>query len=227
VAVSVEVQGLTYDVHQKVLNLVQSRGLSGEETLNVGQLADRFGVSRTPISMALMRLESEGLIRRCPTKGWVTVPLTMTDIEEIFELKDALEPLTMRRAAERMDAANGARLAEAMAKLRESSAANDLDGWLSADHEFHEVLHGVVGNGRLRQFQEQLNYHLYRLTVGHVSMKGQMAMATEEHCAIGEAILANDPELAVGKASEHTRNLRDRMVGVVTEVLIPFLGQNL
>ena len=214
-------------VYHQILALLHNRGLAGAEILNAANLAQEFDVSRTPVNMALVRLESERLIRKSPGKGWITVPLTLENIKEIFDLKDVLEPLTAYKAAQNISAEMAAELLSIVREMERASESECLERWLVADHRYHSLLHDVAGNSRLRQFQEQLNNQLYRLEAGHVAMGGQMATACEEHRLIAEAIASRNPELAAENALKHIRLLRERMVNVVKNVLIPFLGQEL
>jgi DNA-binding GntR family transcriptional regulator len=218
---------LVDSVYAQLLDLVNSRGLAGTEILNASSLAEELGVSRTPVTMAMLRLESLGLIRRHSARGWITVPLSLEDIEGIFDLKHVLEPLEARRAAENITPEAARALADIVEEMEQASRVRDVKGWLAADRRYHGLLHELAGNKRLKQFQEQLNSQLYRLEAGYVGMKGRMVFACAEHRSVAEAISAGDPDLAAQGAQEHIVSLRESLTSVVQDLLMPFLGGEL
>lgn len=222
-----QTDNLVDQVYEQMLRMLYNRGLTGSEPLSTGGLAEAFGVSRTPVNMALVRLESQGLIQRIPNKGWVTVPLTIRDLEEIFDLKDVLEPLTARMAAENVTPEAAAELRGIMDEMEAASQTGDVAMWLDADHRYHDLLSELARNERLRQFQDQLNNQLYRLWVGYSAMEGCMAGSCVEHRAVCDAVATGDPVRAAAEAMEHTRSLRQSLLAVVRNVLIPFLGEEL
>lgn len=222
-----EYKGLVEQVYCQILTLLYNRGMAGAEALNAGSLAESLGVSRTPVNMALMRLGSEGLIRKNAGKGWVTIPMTLQDIEEIFDLKDLLEPLVARRAVERITTEAAAELMSVMEDMERASETQDLETWLAADHRYHDLLFNMAGNERLKQFETQLNSQLYRLWAGHSAMEGQMAKSCIEHRTVAEAVVSRQPDLAAESTLKHVRSLRASLVDVMKNVLIPFLGQEL
>jgi DNA-binding GntR family transcriptional regulator len=218
---------LVDQVYEQIQEMLYNRGLSGVESLSAGGLADSFGVSRTPVNMALIRLESEGLIRRASGKGWVTVPLTLKDVEEIFDLKDVLEPLMVRRAAENITPEAAAELSRALVAMEEASETGDLDAWLLADRRYHDLLFQLAASQRLHQFLRQLNHQLYRLWIGYSAMEGRMAVSCAEHQSLGQVIMAGDADRAAREALRHSQSLRDNLTEVIKNVLIPFLGRKL
>ena len=218
---------LVEQVYSQVLNLLYRRGLTGVETLNGGNLAESLGVSRTPVNLALARLEGEGLVHRSATKGWVTIPLTLEDIEEIFDLKEVLEPLTARKAAQRITPEAATELMSIVDDMEMASKTRDLEKWLTADHRYHTLLFSTARSRCLARFQVDLNNQLYRLWVGYSSMEGHMAQSCVEHRIVAEAIVAREPDLAAERASQHIHSLRSSLIDVIKNILIPFLGQEL
>jgi DNA-binding GntR family transcriptional regulator len=218
---------LVDQVYEKVVERLYSRGLSGAENLSAGRLADAFGVSRTPVNMALVRLESEGLIRRSSGGGWEVVPLTLEDIEEIFDLKDVLDSLMVREAAENITPEMAEALRQVMDEMEMAAETGDIAGWVAADGHYHDLLSQIAGNDRLRRFQEALNHQFYRLWVGYCSMEGRMAVSCAEHRHVADAVCEGDADAAASAAYDHTRSLRKSLIDVVKNVLVPFLGQEL
>jgi DNA-binding GntR family transcriptional regulator len=153
--------------------------------------------------------------------------MTLQDIEEIFDLKDLLEPLVARRAVERITTEAAAELMSVMEDMERASETQDLETWLAADHRYHDLLCNMAGNERLKQFEAQLNSQLYRLWAGHSAMEGQMAKSCIEHRTVAEAVVSRQPDLAAESTLKHVCSLRASLVDVMKNVLIPFLGQEL
>ena len=214
-------------VYNQVLCLLLKRGVADNGSLSDQNLAESLGVSRTPVRIALARLESEGLLLRCPGKGWTLAPLTPGDIEEIFELKEALETMMVRKAALHITTEAAAQLRSAVEEMKLICAEGNLEKWLEVDDRFHEVLFGLGGNDRLERFVKQLNNQYHRFRVGFLMMEGRMANSYEEHRAIAEAVMAGDPDLAVENTLKHLRHVRSNLLSIIEKVLIPFLGQQL
>lgn len=218
---------LADQVYQSVLDLLYQRDLTGAESLSPAGLAESLGVSRTPVNIALARLEGEGLICKTGGKGFILAPLGLEDIKEIFELKMALEPLTARLAAERATRETGLALLAIVEEMEDASQAQDLDAWLDADLRFHKHLFRLARNSRLTQFQSQLNHQLYRFWVGYSSMEGHMVESCVEHRLVAEAVAAGDADRAAQTARNHVHSLRNSLLDVVKNVLIPFLGDEM
>lgn len=214
-------------VYLHVLNLLYRRGLTGVEVLNAGSLAESLGVSRTPVNLALARLQGEGLVQRSESRGWLTIPLSLEDIEEIFDLKEILEPLTARKAAQKIVPEAARELMAIVGEMESASQTKDLEKWLAADYRYHDLLLHLAGGRFLARFQTNLNNHLYRFWIGYSSMEGRMAESCVEHRSVAEAVAAGDPHLAAEQALRHIRSLRSVLTDIVKNVLIPFLGEEL
>ncbi|MFZ5918029.1 MAG: GntR family transcriptional regulator [Chloroflexota bacterium] len=221
----IESESLVDRVFERILHLLRGRGLFSVEVLRAANLAEELGVSRTPVNLALVRLQSEGLIQKNVGRGWATIPLSLEDIESIFDLKDLLEPYEARCAAENITPQTSTTLLAIVREMERSCETDDLDVWLSADNRYHSLLQAIVGNRQLTRFQQQLNHQLYRLQVGHLAMKGRLIEACQEHRLVAEAIVAGDPDLAAENARRHISTLRANVIDVVKNILLPFLGQ--
>ena len=214
-------------VYNHVLNLLLKRGVADTGALTDQSVAESLGVSRTPVRIAFARLESEGLLLRSPGKGWALAPLTPADIEEIFELKEALETMVVRKAAKNITPAAAETLKNIVEEMRQIAARGDLEKWLEVDDRFHDVLFALSGNERLKRFVKQLNNQYHRFRIGFLMTEGRMANSYEEHRLIAEAVMARDPDLAVENTIKHLQHVRSNLLSIMEKVLIPFLGQQL
>ena len=212
-------------VYDQIVTEINSRGLMGQLDINDGRLARSLGVSRTPVRMALSRLESEGLVCRAHGQGWVIATPTLKDIEDIFDLQEALDSLMIRKAAERITPEAAANLMQILDEMRQTAEQGETEKWLAADRRFTEFLCATAGNYRLRRFLTQLSAQWYRLRFAYIATQGELLTLYEEHRAIVEAVVAGDPDLAAEQAAKHIRHNRQKLITVIGCVLAPFLGQ--
>jgi DNA-binding GntR family transcriptional regulator len=158
------------------------------EMYTVGQLAEQIGVSVTPVREALMDLGSQGLIEVMANRG-VRVPiLTHHDLNELFELRVMLEVTALEQLALTATPADLQPFREVCAKNQEYAEAGDIRGFLETDRQFHLGLIGLLGNGRLVKFVDELR-DLVR--IGTVIA----AEFAEEHSRLLDAIEARDSAL--------------------------------
>jgi DNA-binding GntR family transcriptional regulator len=182
-------------IREAILNLSLQPG----EPLHEVVLAERLGVSRTPVREAIRRLQSEGLVESSPSRGVAVAQVSVEDVENAYMVLEVLEGLAGRLAAQRIteDAANGLR--RLISELQDAAVAADVERWTRLDAEFHDRVREIAANAKLSQTASLIYPVVERvrstyLREGH--QPDMMAVATEEHCAIGEAILAQDADRA-------------------------------
>ena len=215
---------LAEQVYEQTLKLLRDRGVAGPMTLSDVSLAERLGVSRTPVRTALTRLECEGLLRRVPGKGWCTIPLTLNDIEEIFDLKELLEAHAAYKAAQNLTPEGADALLSVMAEMEEAATNGDQEAEMAVDRRYHDLVLSIAGNSRLTEFDRRLDSQWYPLRKGFITLQGGMKISCEEHRLITEAIVARDPQLAAERARTHHQRVRESLLNIVENVLMPFLS---
>lgn len=118
------------------------------------ELADRVGVSRTPVREALRRLDSEGVVEFVPNRGAHVAAWEARDLKEIFDLRAVLEGFAARLAARSIDdesLAELAELADEMEELASKGSGRDLDAIAELNNQFHQVVVDAAGNRLLGQ----------------------------------------------------------------------------
>ncbi len=129
-------QQQTYDyVRGQIINL----GFKPGEFINDAQIAEKLSISRTPVREAFQRLEKEGLLVNEARKGWRVYMLDLEDIDEIFDLKIAIEGMLVRKAAACNDKSLRKDLAAALADMKAAAEDDDADAWLQADIHLHNI----------------------------------------------------------------------------------------
>ena len=167
-------------------------------------LADEFRVSRVPVREALQMLEREGFVELLPRRGAVVRMLTPEVVSDLFDIRQALEVLAARCAAERIDDAGLERLHGVLLEGRQALEAGDQAWRGSANTAFHETVLDLAGNQSLRDLLEPLSGRLtwlFRQTRDHARVQA-------EHEQLYAALSARDAELAVAVALAHVRASR-------------------
>src|SRR5699024_3570602 len=138
-----------------VFNTLRRAILRGElkpgERLMEIQLANKLGVSRTPIREAIRKLELEGLVLMIPRKGAEVAEITEKNLRDVLEVRCALEELAVQLACDRIDRARLRELHAAAAHFKEVLGNADITELAEADEAFHDVIFQATGNNRLIQ----------------------------------------------------------------------------
>ena len=204
------------DAYSLILEEILNGSLRPGEVVTEVFLAEKYGISRTPVREALNRFRCQGLISTSNRTKRI-YSLSSKDLEEIFELKELIEGHVAKKAAERLTEIQAEELSliiNEMKKLSDAGAASESDEkglvekWLDLDRQFHGLLFNASGNLRAQQFIQNLNLQWHRLKVGLAAIEGRISLAILEHEGIGKAILARDPEKAGTLMVDHLENLK-------------------
>jgi DNA-binding GntR family transcriptional regulator len=208
-------------LREKILETIRDAILKGSlkpgERVSEPELAERFGISRTPIREAFRQLESEGYLEVVPRKGAVVASLSERDVVEFYAIKSILEGHAARIAAERMSDRDVERLEAINAKLQQIATAGDIKSFFRVHDEFHELFIKVSGNDKLVELINQLVLKFNRLRLASLSQPGRMEISVQEHRKIIEAFRNHDGERA--------ENLVRHTATIGAEVLIHNLAK--
>lgn len=162
------------------------------------------GSSRTPVREALLRLESDGLLRIVPKKGAYVAAITEADVESVMQARGLVEDWCVRRAALLGEplAAELDRLLSRQAELQQSPVT-----FIECDREFHRTIVRSAGNPILADFYESLRDRQLRMGLHAIAASEERtSIVLAEHAAIVEAIHSGDPERAAGSMAVHLTN---------------------
>jgi GntR family transcriptional regulator, rspAB operon transcriptional repressor len=206
-------------VYEELKSAIVDLRLAPGEPLREATLADRLGVSKTPIREALTRLEQEGLVETTSFKGAVVTRYSRQDLVEIYELRELLENAAVRAAAQSMTEQDLTRLERIASESRRLQGGKDQGGKNQGGQdrgelaalitEFDVVLYDQVRNHRIQALIENLRAHLTRIGQLTAEIPGRIDASVDEHEKIVEAIAARDPALAEQCMREHIRSVRD------------------
>ena len=180
------------------------------------EIALRLGMSRTPVREALIRLESEGLVRLIPRHGALVLPVAADDMREVYEILTALEPEAAASLARKQpDRASLDALEAATRAMEAALRDNDLDAWAEADDRFHRTLLMLHANNRMTNFVSSLFDQVHRARMTTLRLRKPPEQSTREHREILEHILAGDAE----KARKSFRAHRERAAAELLSIL--------
>jgi DNA-binding GntR family transcriptional regulator len=178
--------------------------LAQGQRLVVADVTRRLGVSNGPVREAIRRLTGEGLVEITPHRGAAVREFSNRDVREIFEVREALEGLAARLAAERINDHGRDRLARLHEEGRATLAAGG--GYIDHNQSFHEMIYELSGNERVREQARQLTVPIYRLRLHHRMDPGYARTSSAEHALVVEAILSGDGAAAERAMRNHIRN---------------------
>jgi len=179
------------------------------------EVAIELGMSRTPVREALMRLQNEGLVEVIPRHGVRVLPVSATDMQEIYQILTALECMAAELVAARKPSAKElAALVDATNAMDKALKARDLDAWAAADERFHQQLVELAGN---RQLQATvLNYwdRAHRARMFSLRLRPLPVNSTHEHMQMVERLRAGDAEGASRVTRAHRERARQELVTI-------------
>jgi DNA-binding GntR family transcriptional regulator len=204
----IAVSSLADEALGKIVQAITTGEFRPGERLSEAHLARQLGISRGPLREALGRLEGR-LVERTPRIGVRVIRLSRSDLEQLLAVREALEGMACRLAAERGTEAELADLANLLAKHGKDSRVLNARGYFqrTADDDFHLHILRCARNARLEELlMEGLYYQLRLYRFRSSERPGRARLAFEEHVAIVEALRSRDPDRAEGAMRTHIRN---------------------
>lgn len=183
----------------------------GERLMEI-QLAEELGVSRTPVREAIRKLELEGFVVMVPRRGTYVADFSIRDINEVFEVRSALEILAAGLAAERITEDELEQMERLLVQMGEQIEHGDIDTIVDIDSQFHDILYRASRNDRLVGIINNLREQLTRLRAVSMQHPGRLKIMIEEHSRLVEAIAQRDSQLAQKLASDHLENAEQTLL---------------
>lgn len=195
---------LAHRAYEDLRNLLLKGAYSPGDFLTEGELARRLHMSKTPVRTALTRLEMDGFVTVSPQQGIVVREASIHEINDLFDIRMALETFVVRRLAEGLTAEQTARLKANLEAQRAAVAEQDNPTTTRLDTEFHLLLAEFSGNQEIRDVMERLRGKLHRIILGIQNKNpGRIAEGYREHQAIADAIFEGRGEQAAKVIVHH------------------------
>lgn len=181
-------------LRDKILNEEYTQG----QKLNEVALSKELNISRTPIREALKQLELEGLVKSIPNKG-VYVLGFHRDIDDMLEIRYALEGLAIQLAIERINDEELEKIKEVYDLMEFYAEKGDQEKFNEINIAFHEAIYRCTQSKYFEQLLTDINYYIHVTSRHSIRQPDRLISAAQEHREIYEAILARDKDLAKEK----------------------------
>lgn len=204
-----------------VFNTLRQAILKGElkpgERLMEIALAERLGVSRTPIREAMRKLELEGLVVMIPRRGAQVANITEKDLNDVLEVRLALENMAIEKACKRMTEEQMDKLWQTAREFERTMADGNLVRLAEADVAFHESIYEASDNRRLIQVLYNLREQIYRYRVEYLKEEETRKVLVKEHEELYKAIRDRDVGRALEISSRHIENQRKAIIETIAQ----------
>lgn len=188
--------------------------LPGERLMEI-QLAKKLGVSRTPIREAIRMLEQEGLAVTVPRKGAEVAGMTLKDMEDVLEVREALDELAAQTACMKMSEEQLERLKIARQEFVESMETHDVKKIAQADVKFHDVIYEATDNAKLVTLLSNIRQQMYRYRVEYLKDVQTYPGLIKEHEEIVQAIEERNRQKVIEAMHNHVENQAIAMKAVI------------
>ena len=188
----------------------------GERLMEVA-LAERLGVSRTPIREAMRKLELEGLVVMIPRKGAQVASITEKDLTDVLEVRITLENFAIEKACSHMTEEDMDKLWLASKQFERAIQEGDLVRIAEADQAFHEIIYQASDNARLLQVLTNMREQIYRYRLEYLKDELSRDKLLEEHRRLTDAIRRRDAAQAQRISFEHLENQRKAIIRSIRE----------
>jgi DNA-binding GntR family transcriptional regulator len=168
--------------------------------------AERFGVSRIPVRDALQILVGEGLVHPVSNATAVVTGMSIAELQELYEMREAIEPLATQIAVPNVGRAEHITMRK---QLQIMEVHADTRTWLAANGAFHAAVYERAGRPRMIELVERLRRLTDRYMYVHIEVIGQTEHLVSEHLAILAAVENGDSALAATLTREHLASAHD------------------
>jgi DNA-binding GntR family transcriptional regulator len=194
------------DLRAEIVSLQRRPGAA----LSEAEIALAYGVSRTPVREAILRLSDEGLVEIFPQSGIIVSRIPVAALPEAIVIRKALEETTARMAAQLATSSQILALRSIIERQREADAAGNSDAFHQADELFHATIAEIAGHPGIWRLILQVKVNVDRMRRLTLPQAGRMTGVIAEHVAILSMIEQHDGDGAAAAMGKHlARLLRD------------------
>jgi GntR family transcriptional regulator, rspAB operon transcriptional repressor len=192
-------------VYDALREAIVTAELEPGRQVSENEIADKLGVSRTPVREALARLRDDQLVQIVPQLGTFVSPISVQGVDDAQFLREALECSAVRLAAERADTGDVAELAALIARQELARDAADASAFFVLDDQLHSTLCEMSGRPIAWTIVARANGHLNRVRRLSLAEPRYIAEMIEEHKAVVDAVGRNEPDAAETALRHHLR----------------------
>lgn len=204
-------------LRQKVYDVIKREIITCEltpgESISELQFVERFQVSKTPIREALTALQKDGLVHYIPNRGFTVAPISIRDVQEIFEAREFFETTLFRLAMANMSEASVAVLDGFSKVAYDVNSNHAVDVLMQANENFHIEIARLAGNSRLLEYYRSLLDEAQRLIYLDFKNSNISRVWQTSHHEIMDAIHTRDVESGLRSIHETLTKARRRILG--------------
>jgi DNA-binding GntR family transcriptional regulator len=206
---------LTERAYERLRRDIISCAIAPGSEISETQLCGHYNLGKAAVRVALTRLSHDGLVRAIPRRGYMVVPVTLQDIQDVFELRLLLEPAAARLAAGKVNAQQLRTYDEACSAGYQPGDTKSTSRFLEANKAFHVAIAHATGNARLASAVEHLLDEMTRLLHLGLGLRKGAHEAHFEHKSLIKALVRGDGELAERLCREQIEASRQMIVAAI------------
>ncbi len=203
-------------LRERIVDFIKDAVVTGRlkpgERVPEQEIAESFGISRTPIREAFRQLESEGFITVTPRKGAVVSPITDKDVSEFYAIKSLLEGFAAKTACLTLTPKELKKLETLNAQMEKYAERDDVKGFFRLDNQFHDTFLKACGNEKLCNLIHQLVQQFERFRITALALPGRMRDSVRQHNEIIEAFKTGNTALVETLVKANAERGRDVLV---------------
>jgi DNA-binding GntR family transcriptional regulator len=186
--------------------------------IDAAEIAARFNVSKSPVRDALMALEREGLVITVPRQGYRVAPISLSDVQDMFHLRAAMERACMERIVQR---ATDEELAQ-LDRFRVFEPDDWPEGFVAYNRAFHQTLTSLARNARISDLLSNLIDQMERAVLMSLNnvKTGNPDSLVKEHCRIIDALQSRQLKLAERLAERHISAAAKRVTDAISRIVV-------
>jgi DNA-binding GntR family transcriptional regulator len=204
-------KGLTEWAYEMIKELILTLQVAPGTQLQIENLAEQMGISRTPVREALLRLEQEGLMRVVPRVGVFVTDTDKRDLEDLYELRELLESRATEEATKILTEDDLNHIDHLLEASESAIEEGNVDKFLETEIAFHAILTEHARNRRLVGIMDSLRDLTYRWRILSLQSLENIRLSLIEHQNIAKALRQKDSALAGKLMGDHIRAARDRI----------------
>lgn len=209
---SIDRRGLSTAVTSRLRDMIVEGALAPGMRLNERILCEQLAVSRTPLREAFKTLAVEGLIELLPNRGAIVAEMSVTDIEQTFEVMSALEGLSGQLACQRITETEMAEIKALHYEMLAAHTRRDLPAYYRVNMAIHDRINAVADNAVLRATYQQINHRILSLRFRSNFNQEKWDLAVKEHSAMIDALERRDSEALRVVLQQHLLNKRNVVI---------------
>lgn len=202
---------------ERIRELINTDAMPQGTKINVEELARDFGVSRTPVRDALARLEAEGLVSVVPRVGVYVRRIPLTEVFEVYAIKEAVEPIMAEWAVERSTKQERQDFYESSKRLAELAASGDVAAYVDFVVERRQRLMEMARSSVLADVFRSIDGRVRLLRFRNLHQPSRIKASVREHTAIARAVRDGYADLARELTRKHVRSARESLARLLAK----------